>query len=80
MKERIKEFCLMGFLICFMLFTAICDGSGWILSRYRYLVVQIWYQGSVMIWLSMAVTAVYFRINFQKLMVLQNKIDLQRRH
>ncbi len=75
MKKKIKDHRLTVLFALYAVFTIICGCSGWIFSKYRMLMLQIWYQVSAVIWLVLAVTAVVLLIRLLKLKKLRNEIN-----
>ena len=78
MKKKIKDHSLTVFFALYIVFTIICGGLGWIFSKYRILMFQIWYHVSAVIWLVLAVTAVVLLIRLLKLKKLRNEINYRK--
>ena len=65
--KKIKSERGINFFILYILFTAACSCVSLIFPAHQILVIQVWYQISVVVWIFLAVTMVKLLIRLQKI-------------
>lgn len=65
--KKIKSERGIFFFILYILFTAACSCVSLIFPAHQILVIQVWYQISVVVWIFLAVTMVKLLIRLQKI-------------
>ena len=65
--KKIKSERGIIFFILYILFTAVCSCVSLIFPAHQILVIQVWYQISVVVWIFLAVTMVKLLIRLQKI-------------
>ena len=65
--KKIKSERWKIFFILYILFTAACSCVSLIFPAHQILVIQVWYQISVVVWIFLAVTMVKLLIRLQKI-------------
>ncbi len=71
--KKIKSERWIFFFILYSLFTVICSCVSLIFPAHRIIVIQVWYQISVVGWIFLAVTMVRLLIRLQKI----NKLKIR---
>ena len=77
--KKIKSERWIFFFILYILFTAICSCVSLIFPVHRIIVIQVWYQISVVVWIFLAVTMVRLLIRLQKINKLKIRGTNERR-
>ena len=65
--KKIKSERWIIFFILYILFTAACSYVGLIFPAHQILVIEVWYQISVVLWIFLAVTMVRLLIRLEKI-------------
>lgn len=65
--KKIKSERGINFFILYILFTEACSCVSLIFPAHQILVIQVWYQISVVVWIFLAVTMVKLLIRLQKI-------------
>lgn len=65
--KKIKSERGIIFFFLYILFTAACSCVSLIFSAHQILVIEVWYQISVVVWIILAVTMVKLLIRLQKI-------------